>query len=140
MITVVDSNLFIALWTIDDALNLPAQAALEGASSRGRLVVPAPVYAELLAGPGRTEKFLDEFFAHAGIEIDWNLGREVWRKAGRAFQSYISGRPRERGAHPRRILADFIIGAYASSNGYCLLTLDDRHFRTAFPEVTLIKI
>lgn len=41
---------------------------------------------------------------------------------------------------PRRILADFLIGAHALHSGYRLLTLDDRFYRTAFPRLSLLTI
>jgi predicted nucleic acid-binding protein len=46
MTTVIDSNVFVALWDPVDALNRAAQSALDSALDRGRLVVPAPVFAE----------------------------------------------------------------------------------------------
>jgi len=61
--TAIDSNVLIALWDVDDALNREAQAALDQALAHGKLVVPAPVFAELLAFPQRTEGFLQAFFA-----------------------------------------------------------------------------
>lgn len=64
----------------------------------------------------------------------------VWRAAGRAFQSYAARRrqPHRRESVPRRILADFVIGAHAFRRGYRLLTLDDRLYRAAFPGLVLI--
>jgi predicted nucleic acid-binding protein len=53
MTTVVDSNVIVALWDRDDTLNVAAQAALDAALNRGRLLVPAPVFSELMALPGR---------------------------------------------------------------------------------------
>jgi predicted nucleic acid-binding protein len=136
----VDTNVLVALWDQDDALNTSALAAFERAQGLGGLVVPAPVYAELLALPGRTETFLDQFFADTGIYIDWKLDEKIWRSAGRAFQSYARRRSRQSRAGPRRILADFLIGAYALARGYQLLTLDDHLYRAAFPELPLIRI
>ena len=43
-------------------------------------------------------------------------------------------------AQPRRILADFLIGAHALQNGYGLLTLDERFFHAAFPHLSLMKV
>jgi predicted nucleic acid-binding protein len=136
----VDTNVLVALWDKDDSLNTLALAAFERAQAFGGLVVPAPVYAELLALPGRTESFLDRFFTETGIYIDWRLDETVWRTAGRAFQSYVRRRSRQAGAGPRRILADFLIGAYACVRGYQLLTLDARLYRAAFPELHVIRI
>jgi predicted nucleic acid-binding protein len=133
MITAVDTNLFIALWDKDPGLSLAAQMALESAFRKGSLMIAAPVLAELMAAPGRTETFLDLFLAETSIVVDWDLDESVWRAAGRAFQSYAERRRKQRDVGVRRILADFLIGAHAFTRGYRLLTLDERLYTAAFP-------
>ena len=96
MTTAIDTNVLVALWNDDDALNLPAQRALDEVRSRGALVVSAPVYAELLAEPQRDEKFVDRFFAEARIVVDWAFSEAIWREVGTAYQGYAT-RPRRRG-------------------------------------------
>jgi len=140
MTTVVDSNVIVALWDRDDALNSAAQLALDSALNRGSLVVPAPVFAELMALPGRTELFLNAFFQDTDVGVDWALDERVWRVAGRAFQSYAGRRRKQRGPEPRRILADFLIGAYAASNSFPLLTLDEGLYRAGFPELKILRV
>jgi predicted nucleic acid-binding protein len=137
MITSVDSNILVALWDAENALNLKAKRALESAHAAGNLIVAAPVYAELLAYPGRTEEFLDSFFAETRIAIDWNLSESIWRSAGLAYQSYAARRRKQSGSEPRRIQADFLIGAHALKNGYRLLTLDERLYAAAFPRLAI---
>src|SRR5947207_5749701 len=132
MTTAIDTNVLVALWNDDDALNLPAQRALDEVRSRGALVVSAPVYAELLAEPQRDEKFVDRFFLETGIVVDWAFSEAIWREAGTAYQGYATRRRRRGEAGPRRILADFLIGAHALIRGYKLLTLDERMYRAAF--------
>lgn len=138
MTTVVDSNVIIALWDRDDALNAAAQSALDAALGRGNLVVPVPVYAELMAFAGRTESFLDSFFRQTSIAVEWIMEEPVWRTAGRAFQDYATRRRKQRDLGPRRILADFLIGAYAARNSYALLTLDEGLYRAAFPGLRIV--
>ena len=58
MTTAVDTNMVIALWDKDSTLSLAAQNALDAAFNRGTLVAAAPVFAELIAAPGRSEKFV----------------------------------------------------------------------------------
>jgi|SRR5271155_2390160 predicted nucleic acid-binding protein len=140
MTTVVDSNVIVALWDFDDSLNSAAQTALDAALDRGRVVIPAPVFAELMALPGRTESFLDEFCRDTDVAVDWALGESTWRIAGRAFQSYAGRRRKQRGPGPRRILADFLIGAYAMSHGVPLLTLDEGIYRASFPELKILRV
>lgn len=135
MTTAIDTNILVALWNDDEALNVHARTALDSALSRGGLVISAPVFAELLAAPARTEAFVDSFCRETGIAVDWILGEAVWRIAGRAFQQYVSRRKKQLGPGPRRILADFLIGAHALHNGFRLLTLDDRLYSAAFPRL-----
>jgi predicted nucleic acid-binding protein len=140
MTTAIDSNVLIALWGPDSGLGLAAQSALDDALGRGSLVVSAPVFAELMAGPARSENFLNSFFADTGVTVDWALPEKVWRAAGHAFQQYSARRRQQRGPGPRRILADFLIGGHASELGYRLLTLDVRLYRAAFPGLALLKL
>lgn len=139
MTTVIDSNVVAALWNLDDTLNSVARSALDAALARGTLIVPAPVYAELMAFAGRTESFLDTFLRETGITVEWHLEERVWRAAGQAFQSYAGRRRRQREAGPRRILADFLIGAYAVRHNYPLLTLDEGIYRAAFPALRILS-
>ncbi len=140
MITAIDSNVLIALWNPDDTLNTLARSALDAALGRGSLVIAAPVFAELLAAPSRTEAFLDAFCQETGIAVDWRLTEAVWRAAGRAFQQYVARRRTYQNGGPRRILADFVIGAHASHHHFRLLTLDDRLYRSAFPRLTIVTV
>jgi hypothetical protein len=137
MTTALDTNVVIALWDKDSALSLAAQTALDTAFNRGTLVAAAPVFAELISAPGRSEAFVSSFFEETGIGVDWELPEQVWRSAGRAFQAYAERRRKQRDAGARRILADFIIGAHASVNGCRLLTLDDRLYRSSFPNLAI---
>lgn len=140
MTTAIDSNVLIALWNEDDSLNSSAHSALDAALGGGGLVIAAPVFAELLAAPSRTEAFLDSFCRETGIAVDWNLTEAVWRLAGRAFEQYVARRRRQRDLGARRILADFLIGAHAMQNGFRLLTLDDRLYRAAFPRLAISTV
>jgi len=136
----IDSNIFVALWDADSALHLRAQSVLDAAQRQGNLVIAAPVYAELLSFPRRTESFLDYFLKETSTTVDWELDESDWRTAGRAFQSYAARRRKHRDAGPRRILTDFLVGAHALRRGYRLLTLDDRLYRAAYPRLAIIGV
>jgi predicted nucleic acid-binding protein len=140
MTTAIDSNVIVALWDKDETLNSAAQSALDAALRRGSLVVPAPVFAELMACPGRSEAFLDSFLKDTGISVDWSLDETIWRTAGLAFQSYAARRRKQRDSSPRRILAYFLIGAYAREKRCWLLTLDDRLYRIGFPDLMIARV
>lgn len=104
----------------------------------GALVISPPVFAELMAAPGITEEFLTEFCADAEIAVDWQVTENIWREAGRAYRAYARRRRRSGDHHPRRILADFLIGAHALANEYALLTMDKSIYRAAFPALKLL--
>lgn len=140
MATAIDTNILVALWDKEETLSPVVQPALDAALGRGSLVIAAPVYAELLAFPSRSEAFLDQFFSDTGIFVDWNLTESVWRAAGRAFQASAIRRRKHRESGPRRILADYLIGAHALQNGHSLLTLDESIYRAAFPRLPLVKM
>jgi predicted nucleic acid-binding protein len=138
--TSIDTNVFVALWNSDDAFNRAASMALYSALESGNLVVAAPVCAELLASPLRDEAFVDGFFRQTGIAVEWDLSESIWRDAGRAYRAYAGRRRKQRDQGPRRILADFLIGAHALRNGFPLLTLDDGIYRAAFPRLTVVTV
>jgi predicted nucleic acid-binding protein len=140
MTTAIDTNVIVSLWERDNTLNAMAQQALDVALGHGQLVIAAPVFAELLACPGRDESFLDVFFKDTGITIEWSLDEVIWRTAGLAFQTYAARRRKQRDSGPRRILADFLIGAHAFQKKYHLLTLDDRIYRAAFPTLKFVPV
>jgi len=138
--TAIDTNVIFALWHDDPALSQAAEAALDAAFSRGTLIVAAPVFAELIAAPGRGEAFVSSFLEENGIAIDWNLHEGIWRSAGRAFQAYAERRRKQRDQGTRRLLVDFLIGAHAHIRGYRLLSLDERLYRAAFPTLKVETI
>jgi len=140
MISAIDTNVLIALWDRDDTLNSAAQAVLDMAFARGKLVISGAVYAELLAFPRRTETFLNRFLKDTEIAVDWSMDESIWRTAAKSFQKYANRRRKHRAGQPRRILADFLIGAHALEKGYSLLTLDDGIYRAAFPKLHILRI
>ena len=140
MTTAADTNIFVALWNPDDSLNSLAQAGLREALQGGGLVMSAPVYAELLAAPGRDEDVIERFIHKTGIAVDWSIDERIWREAGRAYRNYVTVRRKQRETAPRRILADFVIGAHAMVRKHRLLTLDTKIYRSAFPSLDVISI
>jgi predicted nucleic acid-binding protein len=140
MTTAIDTNVIVALWDVEDTLHRAARAALDKAFNEGTLVISGAVYAELMAGPGRTEAFVDRFCEETGIAVEWESGERVWREAGTAFQSYAVRRRKQKDAEARRILADFVIGAHALVNGYKLLTLDAGIYQASFPKLAIATV
>jgi predicted nucleic acid-binding protein len=94
----------------------------------------------LLGAPRRSEAFLEKFCEKTGIGVEWELSEHIWKVAGRAFQSYATRQKKQQERAPRRILADFLIGAHALMDGYKLLTLDAGTYRVSFPKLGLAVV
>jgi predicted nucleic acid-binding protein len=139
--TAADTNVFVALFAGDEATSTWARDTLEEVAARADLVVSPAVYAELVAGR-RSPEMLEGFLSDKGIEVSWELGKEVWRTAGSRYGSYARDRKREGRVPdpgPRRILADFLVGAHALHlGGEALLTTDTGLFATYFPELRIL--
>lgn len=102
------------------------------------LVVCGPVYAELLAGPHASVDLLDEFLDGVSVTVDHTLSLVIWRTAGDAFREYGERRVSSGHQWPRRILADFVIGAHALEYATALITFDGDDFRCMFPTLAII--
>jgi predicted nucleic acid-binding protein len=75
----------------------------------------------------------------AGITVEWSMPTEVWLLAARAYRAYAYRRREQQGDRgPRRILADFLIGAHASYHHARFLTNNPKHYRTAFPRLDVL--
>jgi predicted nucleic acid-binding protein len=110
------------------------------AKSDGALLISPVVYVELLAYPNATEKFVREFLADTGIGVDFSLKEEVWQEAGRRFAKYADRRRRSGSSQPKRLLADFVVGAHALLHADRLLSLDPAVYGQDFPEIKLVQI
>ncbi|MBA2441753.1 MAG: type II toxin-antitoxin system VapC family toxin [Rubrobacter sp.] len=135
----VDTNIFVRFLSGSPEVATAARAALERAAADAALSVSPAVYAELVAG-GRSPEAVDGFLSGKDIEVDWEIRPEVWRTAGSRYGSYAHDRRRQAGdSGPRRILADFLVGAHALHlGGATLLSTDTRIFPSYFPELRII--
>lgn len=139
MTSAVDTNVLIALLAGTEAEAEAAQRALGEAAAGGAVIICGAVYAELMAAPGLSEDELDAFLNETDIDVDWSQEEALWRAAGRAYRGYAERRRKQRGdTGPRRILADFVIGAHAAGSANRLLTLDPQLFRANFGELEVV--
>jgi predicted nucleic acid-binding protein len=134
--TAIDTNVLSALWSNEPlAANIPRQ--LGEAKNQGALLIAPVVYAELLAYPNATESFVDGFLSDTGITVDFDLEGAVWVDAGRRFALYADQRRKSGHGEPKRLLADFLIGAHALLQADRLMSLDAARYRQYFPELKL---
>jgi predicted nucleic acid-binding protein len=133
----IDTNVISALLANQPATGL-AERLLLASGAQGGLVICGPVYAELIAHPGITPAFIDNFLLQTGIDVEFDLGKKIWDSAGLAHQLYARRRIRSGGGKPRRILADFLIGAHASIRADRLVTFDPDGYNSDFPQLVLL--
>lgn len=137
MRTAIDTNILLAVWSDEPAaVNIAQQ--LWNARSYGALLISPVVYAELLAHPKSTESFVNGFLSETGITVDFAIEELTWVEAGRRFAHYAGRRRKERHGHPKRLLADFLIGSHALLQADQLMSLDAAPYKQYFPELKLI--
>ncbi len=127
----VDTNVFVDLWTRDANWADWSEIELAKAAEAGPLGINPIIYAELCLGFD-SDAQLEETLAEAGVRR-LALPYEAAWPAARAFASY-----RKRGGRRSAPLPDFFIGAHALVEGLTLLTRDPRRYRTYFPRLRLI--
>lgn len=139
MITAIDTNIIVSVLEGEEAIAAHLAAVLDRVADLSSLLITPVVYAELLAAPSRSPALIDALLSQTSIRVDWSLDEAVWRAAGLAYRTYGQQRRREGdGMAPRRILADFIIGAHALHRRATLLTLDGGVYRTYFPNLEIV--
>jgi predicted nucleic acid-binding protein len=135
--TALDTNVISAIWS-GEPTAAGIAARLGQAHNAGGLAICAPVYAELLAHPAASQRFVDGFLEETKIIVDFDLGEPVWRQAAKAFVAYAERRRRSKGGSPKRLLVDFLIAAHAQLRADRLMTLDASRYRQDFPKLKLV--
>lgn len=139
MRTALDTNILSAMWS-DEPMSNSIVAQLALARLAGPLVLCPAVYAEALAHPNASVPFLRYFLEKTGASLDLALPESVWTEAGLRYASYAVRRRKSSGEQPRRILADFLIGAHALLRADRLMTLDTNRYARDFPELKLYPL
>lgn len=133
----LDTNVLSALFTSEAGSDTLA-ADLFTRSQTHQLVIHAVVRAELLAHPQMSPALLTKNLSVIGVALDEATPTILWDQAGLAFRNYAARRRQSGGQHPRRFLADFLIGAHAQHLEATLYTLDPQHYRLSFAELPLL--
>ncbi len=142
VVSAIDTNVLVTLFKADKLADVTtAQNALETASEMGKLIISPVVYAELLAAPRTDQSFIEVFLKDTSIHVEWRVSRAIWEHAASAFKDYAEQRRKTKGdSGPRRILADFVIGAHACAFASAFLTFDSRVYKKAFPKLNIVAL
>lgn len=132
MRTAVDSSVILDVVADDPKHADRSEAALRRAAAEGVLVIGECVLAEIRPAfaAGEIEELLE----------DWNIRfqpstRESSLLAGEMFRAYLQ----RRRTGPRRVVADFLIGAHAQLTCDRLLARDRGYFRDYFTGLVVVE-
>ncbi len=132
MAILVDSNVFLDIFTQDETWFEWSAEQLAHHAERSVLAINPLIYSEISAHFSRLEELEEALPPKQIIRMD--LPWEAAFLAGRCFVEY-----KRRGGVRRSPLPDFYIGAHASISGHMLLTRDASRYRTYFPKLKLIS-
>ena len=132
MITAVDTNVLLDVFTADPRFGRRSRDALRQCRAEGSLIACEIVWAELggaFTDAGAAREAVE------GLEIEFDaVDKDIALSAGRAWHAYRSG-----GGTRRRILADFLIGAHAVARAERLLTRDRGFYRSSFAKLVILE-
>ena len=139
MRTALDSNILSALWS-DEPTARSIAIRLREAREQGSLVLSPPAFVELFGHPKMNENEILSSLETLQVSIDFQLRDAVWFEAGRRYARYSDRRRKSSGQSPRRLMADFLVGAHALLEADSLMTLDLRRYALDFAELSLLTI
>jgi predicted nucleic acid-binding protein len=131
MACMIDSCVYLDVFTKDARWSAWSAEAIAEATSKQKVILNAPIFAELSVRFPSIAELEDILPAEAFHYHD--VPREAAFLAGKCFARY-----RKRGGTKTSPLPDFFIGAHAAISGYTLITRDPRRFREYFPKLKIV--
>lgn len=129
--TLVDTNVFLDLFSTDPVWHEWSGMELDRAAIQGRILINDMIYAELSVRSATIE-ILDAVLDRMNV-VRVAMPKQALFLAGKTYQRY-----RSIGGTRANVLPDFFIGAHAAVSDLALLTRDARRYRHYFPTIDLI--
>ena len=133
----LDTNILLALWN-DEPSSSAIIKMLNLEQQRFQFTISSVVFIELAAHPNITLPVLNQTLNNMRIKHDQGYSAEIIDDCAKRFAAYAQRR-REAGSTPKRLLADFLVGAHSLHRNKTLMTLDSSRYKQDFPELQILE-
>ena len=135
----LDTNVILTLWNNESEAQTIAKI-LDKFQTTYQYTVSPIVFAELRAHPNLTHTQLIAKLQVMGVGHEYDYTKTMFDLAGSRYATYARLRRQNGQQTPKRMLADFLVGAYSACRSKQLFTLDLNRYQTYFPELTIINL
>ena len=135
----LDTNVILTLWNQEPETQT-ISAMLNKLQTKHAYTVSPLVLAELHAHPNMTHRTLISRLQTMNIGYEYHYTQAMFDLAGERYAKYAERRRQDGGQTPKRMLADFLVGAYSACRSKQLFTLDLNRYQNYFPELTIVHL